>query len=413
MADNNSAQNMKPMPLEGIKVLECGVFHAGPGASAILGDLGADIIKIESGIGDPIRKMNNIGSGGDITMPDGESAMFQVSSRNKRGAYIDIKSEKGKEIFLKLAKDADILIANLRKSAMKKLGLNYETLSKINPRIICAHVSGYGPKGPDSDIGGFDPVGQARSGMMYVTDTTKDPKMMHFAILDQATAISLSHAVLTALFVRERTGIGQEVHVSLYSTGMWLLYNNFVMQSAASYDPSIPWVRTKEFPMRNTFLCKDGGWIIGVHEPQEKFWVPFCRAIDREDFIDDPRFAEPDTRRDNCEELIALCDEILALKPREEWIEIFKKFGLIYSSVNHIKDVIADPQALANDYLVDFEFPGLGKIKIPGYPIHFSANRAGTRLRAPGLGEHTKEILVENGYSEQEIKELKDEGIIR
>jgi crotonobetainyl-CoA:carnitine CoA-transferase CaiB-like acyl-CoA transferase len=409
---NNSDHDLKPMPLEGIKVLECGVFHAGPGAGAILGDLGAEVIKIESGFGDPIRKMTNIG-GSMIVMPDGESAMWHVSNRNKKGLCLDMKQRKGKEVFHKLVKDSDILIANLKKSVLTKLGLDYDTLSKINPRIICAHVSGYGPKGPDSDAGGFDPVGQARSGLTYITNKDADPLLMHFATLDQATAISLSHAILTALFVRERTGLGQEVHVSLYSTGIWLLYNNFVLQGLISVDPSVPWSHTNDTPLRNSFCCKDGKWIIGVHEPQEKYWVPFCRAIEREELIDDPRFADPDTRKDNYGALIAICDRTLALKTREEWLEIFRDHGLIYNAVNHLADVMVDQQALENGYIVDFEYSGIGKIKIPGYPIHFSANSAGTKSAAPSLGEHTEEILLEHGYSKSEIEQLREEGIIR
>ena len=408
----NDPHDLKPMPLEGVKVLECGVFHAGPGAGAILGDLGAEVIKIESGSGDPIRRMTEI-AGSMIAMPDGESAMWHVSNRNKKGLCLDIKQEKGKEVLYKLVRDSDILIANLKKSVIMKLGLDYNTLSKINPRIICAYASGYGPKGPDSDAGGFDPVGQGRSGLMYMTNKDADPILMNFAALDQATAISLSHAILTALFVRERTGVGQEVHVSLYSTGIWFLYNNYLLHSLVSVDASVPWVRKKDSPLRNTFCCKDGRWIIGVHEPQEKFWVPFCRAIGREELVHDPRFADPATRKKNYEELIAICDEALASKNREEWLEIFKEYGLIYNAVNHLADVLVDQQALENGYIVDFDYPGVGKIKIPGYPIHFSASSAGTKSAAPALGEHTEEVLLEHGYSKSEIEQLREQGIIR
>ena len=398
------------MPLEGIRVVEYGVFHAGPGASAILGDLGAEVIKIEDGMGDPERYWTTAG-GIDFSLPDGESIWFQISNRNKKGICLDIKNEKGRDIFFRLIKDADVFLTNLRKSTKASLDIDYATLSRINPRIIHANISGYGPKGPVSDLGAFDPLGQGRSGMMFVTGAD-EPALINMAVLDQATAIAASHAILTALLVRERHGVGQEVHVSLYSTGLWLLYGNMVMMGGLSIDPNIGWNRSQNSPLRNRFCCKDGKWIIGTHHPEEKYWPIFCEATGQTALLSDPHFADNASRIANCTELVAFFDKVFATKTRDEWMDIFQAHGLMFSPVQQIHEVLRDPQALINDYVVDFEHPAFGKVKIPGYPVHFSANRAGTRSVAPTLGEHTDLIMRQMGYTDQEIQKLKKEGVI-
>ena len=406
--ENNTKD--RPMPLEGIRVVEYGVFHAGPGASAILGDLGAEVIKIEDGMGDPERYWTTAG-GIDFSLPDGESIWFQISNRNKKGISLNIKNEKGRNIFFRLVKDADVFLTNLRKSTKASLDIDYATLSRINPRIIHANISGYGPKGPVSDLGAFDPLGQGRSGMMFVTGAD-EPALINMAVLDQATAIAASHAILTALLVRERHGVGQEIHVSLYSTGLWLLYGNMVMMGGLSIDPTIGWNRSQNSPLRNRFCCKDGKWIIGTHHPEEKYWPIFCEATCQTALFSNPRFADNASRIANCPELVAFFDKVFATKARDEWMDIFLAHGLMFSPVQQIHEVLRDPQALINDYVVDFEHPAFGKVKIPGYPVHFSANRAGTRSVAPTLGEHTDLIMRQMGYTDQEIQKLKKEGVI-
>ena len=289
MSDTEAASGIKPMPLEGIKVLEYGVFHAGPGSTAILGDLGAEIIKIESGFGDPERYWTQV-AGIDMAMPDGESIMHEVSNRNKRGIYLDIKTEKGRAIFHKLVADTDVFMTNLRKTTKHKLGIDYQSLREINPKIIHANVSGYGPDGPMENIGAFDPLGQARSGLMFTTGSA-EPALLHLGVLDQTTAIAASHAIITALLVRERQGVGQELHVSLYSTALWMQHPNLVLASGISVNPCVTGVRTEHSPLRNRFQCKDGNWIIGTHHPEEKYWATFCTAMDKKDLLEDEDLA--------------------------------------------------------------------------------------------------------------------------
>jgi crotonobetainyl-CoA:carnitine CoA-transferase CaiB-like acyl-CoA transferase len=398
-------------PLQGILVLEYGVFHAGPGAGAILGDLGAEVVKIEEMSGDPARYWTQLGNLSTM-MPNGDNATFHYSNRNKRSICLDIKPSTGRGIFERLVARTDVFLTNVRKSTKKKMGIDYQSLKSLNSRMIHANVSGYGPEGSMSDIGAFDPLGLARSGLMFATGT-QDPKLMHIGLLDQATAIAASHAIITALFARERSGMGQEVHVSLYSTGQWINGIALMINSLLGIDPIVPEERTIHSPLRNRYLCKDGKWIICTHHPEEKYWTQFCKAIDQEHWLSDPRFTDADSLRANQAALIESLDRIFKTKTSEEWMTIFVDKGLMFCPVQRVPEIQNDPQALANQYMVEFQDPEIGSLRIAGYPIHFSANSAGTHSLAPSLGQHTLEVMQELGYSEEEIERLKNEGIIR
>jgi crotonobetainyl-CoA:carnitine CoA-transferase CaiB-like acyl-CoA transferase len=410
-SQNPPSEGLANGPLSGIRVVEYGVFHAGPGAGAILGDLGAEVIKIETGTGDPERFWSVIG-GVDITVPGGESIMFEISNRNKKGLHLDIKTEKGREIFERLIATADVFLTNLRQSTTHTLTIDYDSVRRINPAIIHAGVSGYGEKGPAADLGAFDPMGQARSGMMYLHDN-QTPGLMHMAVLDQAAAITVSHAILAALFARERHGVAQAVHTSLYSAGLWLMYCNLFAKSVLNRDTAFAWKRFENSPLRNSFQCSDGEWIIGVHHPEEKYWERFCEITGQQELISDPRFADTQARRKHVAELVAVFDRVLASRTRDEWMELFQKNGLMFTPVQHIGEVLDDPQALANDYVVEFDHPAHGRVKLPGYPARFSAAGAGIRSAAPTLGEHSSEIILSLGYSEEDLEDLRRQGVIR
>ena len=412
MKDTLHNTRKRPMPLEGIKIVEYGIFHAGPGASAILGDMGADVMKIESGVGDPARNWTKLGRI-DMSLPNGESLFFQISNRNKKGIYLDIEKKKGREILHRLVKEADVFLTNLRKTTKAKLGIDYGSLRQVNPQIIHANVSGYGPKGPMKDLGAFDPLGLACSGLMYVTGGS-EPVLIHGGVMDQATAIAASHAILTALLVRERSGMGQEVHVSLYGTGLWLMYPNIMLANVLSLGPmDISPNRYDHSPLRNLFRCKDKKWIMVAHHPEEKYWPLFCKATGQTALLADPRFTDNSGRNVHCAKLVAIFDKVFATKTRDEWMETLLKEKLMVCPILNINEIRDDPQARVNDYVVGFKDRLLGNAKIPGYPVHFSANRAGTRSFAPTLGEHTDLVMHQMGYTDREIQELKKEGVIK
>ncbi len=411
METESTAQQKADRPLDGIRIVEYGVFHAGPGANAILGDLGAEVIKIETASGDPERYWTNV-AGFDLSLKNHESIIFEASNRNKKGICLDIKKKKGREIFERLIQEADVFLTNLRGSTKQQLNIDYEAVAEINPQIIYAGVSGYGRRGSMRDLGAFDPLGQARSGMMFVTGTT-EPAMIHLGILDQATAITLSHAIITALLFRERKGIGQAVHVSLYSTALWMQYINLLLASVLAINPCITADRTQHSPLRNRFRCRDGKWIQGTHHPEEKYWATFCKATDQSRLLDDQRYTHESGRPDNFVELNRIFDEVFAGRARDEWMDIFQAHGLMFCSVQQIQEVPGDSQALENDYLMPFSHPVQGAITIPGYPVQFSKCRAGTRSAAPKLGEHTDWVLQKLGYSEPEIDILKKSKVVQ
>ena len=306
-----------PGPLDGIRIVEYGVFHAGPGGNAILGDLGAEIIKIETLNGDPERYWTKI-AGRDFSLKNNESVIFDASNRNKKSVCLDIKQKKGREIFDRLIEGADVFLTNLRKSTKARMGLDYESISKLNPDIVYASVSGYGTEGPMDDLGAFDPLGSARSGMMFLVGN-QEPLLLHIGILDQATAITVSHAILTALLDRERRGVGQEVHISLYSTGLWLQHFNMLIAGVLSKDPDISGDRIKHSPLRNRFCCKDGKWICGTHHPEEKYWATFCKATGQNALLEDPRYTTDSGRPANFIELNQKFDRVFETKTADEW----------------------------------------------------------------------------------------------
>ena len=401
-----------PGPLEGIRIVECAVWHAGPGASAILADMGAEVIKVETLKGDPERMQLNLGAVRfeGIEVPDW-SFLFELSNRNKKGICLDMGTVQGREVFERLVESADVFLTNLRKSTKPRLGIDYASISAVNPQIVHANVSGFGPEGKMSDIGAFDPMGQAISGMMFLTGPD-EPVLLQSVVLDQLTAIAASHAILSALFVRERHGIGQEVHVSLYSAAIWLTHSNVLASGIMADRPFSKWDRTKNPPLRNCFKCADKKWLMGTNHPEEKFWSKFCEVTGQVQLEHDPRYATTSVRESHSQELVALFDEVFRSKSRDTWLAKLQENGLMFAPVQDLNEVLSDPQALANNYVVDYEHPRLGPIKMPGYPVRFSANTAGTHSPAPMLGEHTDEVLTALGYTLGQLEAMRTQDVI-
>jgi crotonobetainyl-CoA:carnitine CoA-transferase CaiB-like acyl-CoA transferase len=404
------------MVLEGIRVLDWTVWQLGPVASSILGDLGADVIKIEERVGgDPGRGLIRIASAMMQTDLIRRSYFIEGNNRNKRGIAVDLRKEKGKEIVHKLVEKSDVLVQNFRMGVAERLGMDYNTLSSYNPRLIYAHASGWGPKGPDKDAPSFDYTGQARSGFMTLLgEPDMDPLIAQGGIADQTTAEMTALGVLAALLVRERTGVGQKVDVSLLGSMSFLVGQQIALQAIAGLTGSIRLSRKNVGnPLWNRYKCGDERWIVIAHLQSDRYWPGVCRAMGLEELQKDARFDTMDNRSAHNQELIAILDKMFATRTRDEWMKIFKENDLIASPVNTILELIEDPQAVANDYVTQFDHPVFGRTKMVGFPVVFSKTPCSIRREAPELGQHTEEILTEMlGYSWDDIAKLKEEEVI-
>ena len=399
-------------PLQGIRVLEWAIYHAGPGGPAILGDLGAEVIKIEQPkVGDPLRARVKFGR--SYFEFKERNLFFEGANRNKKSIILDLSKEEGREIAYRLAAKSDVFLTNIRQETVDKMKMGYPILHEINPRLIYTSVTAYGPYGPDSWRGGFDYQGQARSGLMLSTGEPDMPPLITlFGIMDQVTAIWASHAVLSALVMRDRFGIGQQVQVSILGSALGLQYFNVLIGALTNEAPRHK--RSDTDPLRNYYQCKGGNWIcFTLPTLQPGLWEEFCRTIERPDLEQDPKFVSFEKRMENSGELIAILDGIFATKTREEWHEYLGRHGLLSSPVNSPIELKDDPQITENKYIVEFDHPALGRVLFPGYPVHFSEAFAGLRTAAPELGEHTEEVLREvGGYSDEEIKGFREREII-
>lgn len=401
-------------PLEGIRILEWGTFHAGPGANAILGDLGAEVIKIEQPkAGDPMREQWRYGDA-VFDLPGGRNLFFEAANRNKKGIILDLKQKKGREIAYRLVSKSDVFLTNFRQQVVEDLGMSYQTLSQLKPQLIYASISAYGTRGPDGNRGGFDPQGQARSGIMYASgEPGMPPLLLHFGIIDQTTAIMVSHAIITSILMRERFGIGQQINISILGSALYLQYIN-VMNATWSKRGVARHQRAKTDPLRNHYCCGDGKWLsLAFPQYWEEMWPSFCQALEHPELQDDDRFDTRNKRFDNSEDLISIFDRIFATKSRDEWLKTLAPYDFIVVPLNTSLDLENDPQIMQNDYIVDFDDPVIGKVRIPGYPVEFSQTVAKTRSLAPSLGEHTSQVLKSlGGYGEEEINQFKQEGVI-
>jgi len=400
-------------PLEGIRVLELGMFHAGPGGGAILGDLGAEVIKLERpGTGDKVRGLKRVGKV-ILGLNDNTSLWHEAANRNKKSIVVDLSKEQGREVVYRLIDKSDVFLTSLRRPAVEKMKMTYPILSRIQPKLIYAWVSGYGPHGPDKDLAAFDYQGQGRSGLMFtVGEPGMIPLASQFGIIDQTTSIMASHQIITALLMRERSGIGQEVHVSILSSALYIQYANVLMALISEYE--VPrHQRSTEHPLRNYYKCADGRWIILTMVSSEKDWTQFCRALGTPELAEDTKFDTSEKRNTDSAQLVALLDEVFYTRSSDEWLSVLTQHDIPSGPVNRLLDLRDDPQIVQNDYIVDFDHPKLGKIKIPGYPVHFSHADVGTKSGAPDLGEHTEAVLSDiGGYSAEEIAQLRNEGII-
>ncbi|MCH7801136.1 MAG: DUF429 domain-containing protein [Chloroflexi bacterium] len=413
--------NHKPGALQGIKVIDWTIWQFGPVAATMMGDLGADVIKVESLDGDPGRAVFAAG-GVDRSLPAGRNAYFEANHRNKRCIALDLKTTEGVEIVRKLVEDADVFIQNFRKGVAERLGLGYEDLKKINPRLIYASGSGYGPLGPDSAKPALDSAAQARSGLMYATGPDgAEPYPIQGVIGDQIGGITLGWGILAALVARNIHGVGQRVDVSHLSSSIWLQGLAVSMGSLTRHKPnseinlsSNPPRDDAYNPLANYYKCSDERWIMLANFQSDRYWASFTEALGLGDLVDDPRFKDTYARGDNRRELIRILDDTFAKKTYRRWAEILDASSgdFIFSPVRSLTELADDPQVIANGYIADVEHPDLGPIKLADHPIRYSETPNRITSVAPELGQHTEEIILSLGYTWEDITRLQDLGVI-
>jgi crotonobetainyl-CoA:carnitine CoA-transferase CaiB-like acyl-CoA transferase len=403
-------------PLEGIRVIECGGYLSAPSAGYMLGDLGAEVIKIEDRVtGDPVRGMSSTFGRGMI-MPDGTNILFETANRNKKSLTLDLKKKKGKELLHRLVAVSDVFCTNYSLSAIKKLAIGYETLKKYNPKLVYGMATGYGTAGPDKDKRAFDTIAQARSGIMgTVGEPDSPPLQIAGAIFDQMTGTLLVNGILAALAARDRQGIGQQVEVSLLGSGIHLQAYNVNVALLRGRSMPRPSRYTLKNPMANHYQCADGKWLLLAEPQSDRFWHAFCLALGIENLEKDGKFATAKDRRDNFLELTTILEGVFKTKTRDEWINILqtKGEGIVFSPVLELTEIDSDPQVLANDYITEVDHPTLGKVRLIGIPIKFSQTPAQIKNCAPNFGQHTEEVLMEVlGCDWEEIQRLREEEVI-
>jgi crotonobetainyl-CoA:carnitine CoA-transferase CaiB-like acyl-CoA transferase len=403
---------MKAGPLNGVRVVEITMFQQGPVAGMRLGDLGADVIKIEAMTGDPGRGfMKIIGAMAGLK---GRNYYFEHHNRNKRSIVIDLKNKKGMEIFLKLIDTADVFLNNMSIEAPIKLGIGPDILLARNSRLIYAQASGWGRKGPDANELSFDYTGIARTGMMMSCgERGTPPNQILPGIGDEVGGLMCAWGVTAALYAREKTGKGQVVDTSLMGSLIAML--GFIMEAPAMLGQEFPREIRAEAgnALYNHYRCKDDKWIAIAHLDPDRYWPKICKALGIEDLKSDSRFNSIEARGRNARELVAILDERFTTKSRDEWIRILKEEGCIFTPIQTPLEVSQDPQAFANNYFIEVQHPEWGKIKMVGFPWDFSETPASCWREAPAFGQHTEEILLELNYNSDDIAHLKKEGIIQ
>ena len=372
--------------LDGIRVLEVANYLTGPYAAMLLGDLGADVIKVEPPDGgDPFRGWEK----------DGYSSNFRSVNRNKRSITLDLKSDRGRDILLKLADRADVLIQNFRPQVVGRLGFDYAVVAQRNPRIIYCSISGFGEEGPGSELPGYDTVGQALTGMLSLMTDMNDPRPVGISLADHVTGLFACYGILAALVARHRSGVGQEVKTSLLQAGV-----SFVQEAASRY------FTTGVVPTRQTrvhsaqvfaFLAGDGKpFVVHLSSPP-KFWDALTDAIRRPELRSDARFIDRPARIKHYAALRVILASTFAGEPRQTWLSRLRERDVPCAPIQSIAEVFDDPQVQALGLMVTFDHPHVGKVRLSDSAISLAATPITHRSAPPIAGEHTDQILNELG----------------
>ena len=391
--------------LEGIKVVELAQIMAGPTCGMLLADMGADVIKVEKlPGGDDTRS---------YTEPSiaGESAAFMMLNRNKRGIAVNLKTPGGLEVVKRLLADADVVTENYRKGTLEKLGLGYDVLKALNPRLIYCAISGYGRTGPYADKGGFDLIAQGFAGIMSITgEPGGPPAKSGTSIADINAGILAALGILAAVIARSRTGRGQVVETSLMEAAVQQTFWQAASYFATGVNPGPTGSAHILTAPYQAFPTKDG-WI-NIGGANQSNWERIVKAIGRPELNDDARFRTNGDRMRNLAALTPLIAERLRQRPSADWIREFEAAGIPVGPVNRIGDMLADEQVAAREMVVEVDHPRAGRTKTLGTPVKFSDTPGSVRRPAPLLGEHTREVLAQLGYSNAQIEALQREGAV-
>ena len=342
----------------------------------------------------------------------GVNMQFELLNRDKKGLALDLKKEAGTAVVHQMVKNSDVFIANYEVSALKKLHLDYATLSRINPSLIYAVVTGYGTFGPDKDERGFDfTAGWARSGTQaLMAEPGGAPPAQRSGMYDRTTGMHAVAGICAALFNREKTGKGQEIELSLYHVGVYTIGTD--IQNALNDLPCMPNDRHRGSPLWNSYRAGDDRWFQFAMLQSDLHWAGLCRAMGRPDLENDPHFNTLQKRNENNVELIRIMDEVFATKPRKDWEKPFRQNGVIYGRIETPTEVVNDPQAHANGFFTEIDHPTTGRMKYVTMPVDFRQNPATVRVAAPQVGQHNEEILLSLGHSWEDISKLKEQGVI-
>lgn len=399
---------MPKKPLQGIRVLDWTAWQAGPVATALLADMGAEVIKIEPPEGEPGRGMLKM-YGADLPL----NFYYQNQNRGKKGIVLNLSIKKGKEVLYKLVEKSDVFVTNYRESVAKRLKLDYNTLKKYNPKLIYCLSSGLGPKGPEADKMFADFAAQARGGLLSITQSEEDvPTFIGAGFADEVGGVMAAYGVILALLARERFGIGQRVDASLLGGQIEMGRLQLQMYFMMGILPPTSVMKAIRNPLYYVYKDCDGKWFVLAALQADRFWSDFCKVFGIEELEKDPKYCNQIVRGQNFDELKPKLYEITRSKPRSYWLERLEQAGIPAAPVNDYSEVEKDPQVIANGYVVEINDPVHGKVKVPGIPVQLSKTPGKVERLAPELGQHTEEVLMEVlGYTWDDLAKLREEGV--